>query len=149
MKPWLAVLVLSFLLIPFLEAADKDSESKDELQGKWKLMEVEKDGKSHKVKGQTTEYFEMIFKGNKVTARFKEGTPEQEGTYKFLADTKPKAIDFTPTTGDEKGKTVQGIYEIKGNKLKLCVAVPGTKRPMKFESKGEEIVVYLLERVKE
>jgi len=149
MKPWLAVLVLSFLLLPFLEAADKESESKDELQGNWKLTEVEKDGKSHKVKAETTEYFVMIFKGTKVTARFKEGTPEQEGTYKLLADTKPKAIDFTPTTGDEKGKTVQGIYEIKGNKFRLCVAVPGTKRPKKFESKGEEIVVYLLERVKE
>jgi uncharacterized protein (TIGR03067 family) len=149
MKHWLLVLVLGFVLIPFIGAADKKSESKDELQGKWKLMEVEKDGKAHKVKAETTEYFEMIYKGKKVTARFKEGTPEQEGTYKLLADTEPKAIDFTPTTGDEKGKTVQGIYEIKGNKLKLCVAVPDTKRPKKFESKGQEIVVYLLERVKE
>jgi uncharacterized protein (TIGR03067 family) len=149
MKHWLLGLVFGFVLIPFLDAAEKESESKDELQGKWKLTEVEKDGKSHKVKVETTEYFEIMFKGTKVTARFKEGTPEQEGTYKLLADTKPKAIDFTPTTGDEKGKTVQGIYEIKGNQLKLCVAVPGTKRPKKFESKGEEIVVYVLERVKE
>ncbi len=149
MRRWLLVLAPCFLLAAARGAAVDDSKRKDELQGRWKLVEVQKQGEAHKVKPDTTEFFQMEFKGNKVTATFKEPTPNQEGTYELPAGQKPRAIDFTPTTGDEKGKTVKGIYEIKGNKLTLCVAVPGTKRPKKFASKGDEVVVYVLERVKE
>jgi uncharacterized protein (TIGR03067 family) len=145
----LVIWIFFLALGPVLKAAQGDSETKDELQGRWKLIQVEKEGKSHKVKPKTTEFFELKFKGNKVTTLFNEDRTE-EGTYKIDPDKKPRTIDFMPMTSDDKGKTLLGIYEIKGDKLKVCVAEPEVKkRPTKFETKSEEIVVYVLERVKQ
>ena len=146
-RRFLFVMLPVFIIATELRGAGA-SETMDSLQGKWKLLEIAKDGKSHKVTPKSTEYFELEFKGNKVTASFIHNATE-EGTYKVGPEEKPRAIDFMPTTSDDKGKTMLGIFELKENKLKLCVAEPEvTKRPTKFESKGEEIIVYILERVK-
>jgi uncharacterized protein (TIGR03067 family) len=48
---------------------------------------------------------------------------------------KPKAIDYLPDAGQEDGKTVMGIYEVKGDELRLCVAEPGKDRPTELSSK--------------
>jgi uncharacterized protein (TIGR03067 family) len=42
---------------------------------------------------------------------------------------KPKTIDFTPTEGDNQGKTCLGIYELGEDMRKLCYAEPGKDRP--------------------
>jgi uncharacterized protein (TIGR03067 family) len=143
------VLSLCLVLTPVLPRAVGVSANKDDLQGKWILIEVEKAGESHKVKPKSTEFFQLEFKANQVTTIF-NGSPSEKGTYKTDTSKKPRTIDFMPTTGDDKGKTLLGIYEVKGGKLKLCVAEPEVKkRPTKFESKSDDIVVYVLERVKE
>jgi uncharacterized protein (TIGR03067 family) len=138
-----------FLLAAVLPAADEDEGDKAKLQGTWKLVAVEKDGgKPQKVTNKSTDYFELKFAGDKVTATFKQGTSEK-GTHKIDPSQKPKTINFMPTTSDDKGKTLLGIYELKGNTLKMCVAEPEIKkRPKEFKSKGEGVIVYELQRVK-
>ena len=46
----------------------------------------------------------------------------------------PKTIDYVNTAGANKGKTQEGIYELDGDILKICVGAPGSARPAQFES---------------
>lgn len=62
---------------------------------------------------------------------------------KFTVDPSksPKTIDVTITEGDNKDKTMKGIYEIDGDNYKVCYAPFGKDRPKEFSSKGEEGLV--------
>jgi uncharacterized protein (TIGR03067 family) len=62
---------------------------------------------------------------------------------------KPAALDFLIDEGpeDAKGKTSKCIYKLEGEKLILCVSLPGKERPKEFEiNEGES---YLFELKKE
>ncbi len=49
---------------------------------------------------------------------------------------KPKFIDAKVTDGENKGKTILGIYEHAGETLRVCVALPGNdERPTDFSAK--------------
>lgn len=54
--------------------------------------------------------------------------------------TTPKSIDIVGFAGkeNEKSKTYLGIYEIDGDRLRICYAETSPKRPTKFESNGHD-----------
>ena len=57
----------------------------------------------------------------------------------------PKAINTWDQDGPYDDRTVPGIYELKGDSLKLCFARPGDQRPTEFTTKkgtGFLLVVY-------
>jgi uncharacterized protein (TIGR03067 family) len=66
------------------------------------------------------------------------------------ASKKPKTIDNEVTAGDQKGKTIQGIYEIDGDTLRVCVVLPGRgERPTEFSGRagsGCNLTVYKREK---
>jgi uncharacterized protein (TIGR03067 family) len=140
-------LSLLFLAGADLGAADQKKTDKDKIQGRWKLvMELKKD-QEFDINETSSNFFHLRFAGDKVTLELKDG--KEEATYKLDPAKKPRTIDFKPTTGESKGKTLLGIYELDGDKLKLCVADEDEKeRPKEFKSKGDQIIVYFLERVK-
>jgi uncharacterized protein (TIGR03067 family) len=126
---------------------DKDSPPKDNLQGKWKLVKVERNGRGEAITNKSDEFFELTVSGDKMTLQLKDA--KEEATYKADLTKKPKTIDITPTTGEDKGKAILGIYDLDGNKWKLCVAEADVKeRPTEFRSRGDKVVVYEMERVK-
>jgi uncharacterized protein (TIGR03067 family) len=144
-----AALVATILLT----GAEKKKEERslgtgaEELQGTWKLVKVEKDGKDQGVKPTDPDFFKLQISGDKMTVQF-TGSAE-EGTYKAGRDEQIKTIDILPLTNDDKGKTILGIYERTGDKLRLCVAEAGAKtRPKTFKSRKDEVVVYHLEKEK-
>ncbi len=73
-------------------------------------------------------------------------------TCKVKADSKAKpmtldlAIDEGPE--DAKGKTSKCIYKFDGEKLILCVSVPGKDRPKEFEQTEGESYVFELKKEK-
>jgi uncharacterized protein (TIGR03067 family) len=141
----MALLLCGASLAP---AADDKKEDKDKLQGKWKVVKVDRDWKVSRVSESDVDFFHLVFAGDKVRVELK--TSKEEGTYKIDPKKKVKTIDFMPTTGDDKGRTLKGIYELKDDDLKICVAQEPqeTDRPEKFKSSGSRIVVYYLTRVK-
>lgn len=54
--------------------------------------------------------------------------------------TTPKSIDIVGLAGkeNEKTKTYPGIYEIDGDRLRICYAETSPKRPTQFESNGHD-----------
>ena len=56
---------------------------------------------------------------------------------------------MTPDDGPNKGKTLVGIYEVKGDELKVCHGDPGADRPKEIASKeGSGLSLITLKRVK-
>jgi uncharacterized protein (TIGR03067 family) len=93
----------------------------------------------------------MTFRGNTVTVR----TPaKQQGEfveYKCTCqiDAEKNTIDMSADAGKSKKETSKGIYQLMGNKLKMCLALPGEKRPAKFTIGDESWnILLVLKRVR-
>ena len=63
---------------------------------------------------------------------------------------KPATLDLAIDEGpeDAKGKTSKCIYKLDGEKLILCVALPGKDRPKEFEQNEGESYVFELKKEK-
>lgn len=78
----------------------------------------------------------------------KEGTGRRLATATF--DTDPKANTFVLTFqgGVKNGQKVHGIYELKGDELKVCYTPDTNPKPTKFESaKGSDVFCETWKRV--
>ena len=65
--------------------------------------------------------------------RAKLGADSLTATFKVDSSKSPKEIDLTPTTGENKGKTVKGIYKIAGDYLTICRGLTEKEaRPTEF-----------------
>lgn len=58
-----------------------------------------------------------------------------KGTHTLDETKTPKTVDFVHTEGPLKGKTFLGIYELKGDDLRICLARPGEPRPTDLSHK--------------
>jgi uncharacterized protein (TIGR03067 family) len=143
-------LVLGMVLLLAAEPADKtDAARKDEerLQGTWQLVSLVIDGKKASPE-QIKEEHTLVISGHKYVSRFLD-QPPHKGTFTLDPTTKPKSVDFKSTEGEFKGKTLQGIYELRGDTLKSCYAPPGKDRPKDFASEpGSGNLLYTYKRAK-
>jgi len=131
------ICLLLFLGLPAAFAgAGNDPSAKDleAMQGDWAVIEYVVDGiKSEDDNAQSL--FRTI-KGNLGS-----------GTIKLDATRMPKTIDSIPDK--MPGKPFLGIYEIDGNRVKVCYAPPGKDRPTELASKkGSEHTFMIWEREK-
>jgi len=91
----------------------------------------------------------LTITGDSLTFRLSDGGDRAGSKATFKVDTTktPHTIDMFPQDGSEKGKVSLGIYEVKGDELRLCHAGPGLDRPTEFSS-GERRTVMVFKRVK-
>jgi RNA polymerase sigma factor (sigma-70 family) len=116
----------------------------DKLQGSWAILSILEDGKEPQ--GDEAERIKMlrfVFKGDKVTAK-------GEHSYSIDAGKKPKQFNLIVEEGPEPERgTWKGIYELRDDRLTLCLAMPNQDRPTVFESKeGEHTILLKLKRAK-
>ena len=127
------------------DALDKEMKA---LAGTWKAVSRETDGK--KVPDSILKEVVITRDESGKTVIRRGDTVVLESTIKKLdTSKKPKTIDTLHTVGELKGKTVQGIYEIDGDMLRVCMAPPGRERPSEFSAKagsGNSLVVYTREK---
>ena len=57
-----------------------------------------------------------------------------DSTYRLDSGKNPGRIEVISTESDAAGKPVLGIYSLEGDTLRICYAMPGEKRPERFES---------------
>ena len=99
-------------------ASQQDSAA---LQGEWEIVSAESNGEPPPP--GLLDGARFAFSGDKLTLMGKDGTFELDATKS------PRQIDFV------RGKSRQiGIYELDGDKLKLCVG-PADDRPTEFKTK--------------
>jgi uncharacterized protein (TIGR03067 family) len=141
MRPSLFAGAVLALVTAAPTAADDAADLKA-LQGRWTPVSVTHDGKEVPIGTGSA-----AFDGGMMTVT--EG--DSKKTWKFKLDTgkTPHEIDILPQDGPDKGKTVRGIYELKGDALRLCFGRPDADRPTAFASKaGERAVLVEFERKK-
>jgi uncharacterized protein (TIGR03067 family) len=115
----------------------------DKLQGTWTVEAMEVDGESMSSPGDAR----VVIEGNRFTSLGMGAV--YEGTVTFDSSAKPAHIDMKFDKGPEKGNTNLGIYQLKGDSWKLCLATRGTVRPKSFKSTpGSGIAVETLVREK-
>jgi uncharacterized protein (TIGR03067 family) len=138
MKHTLFVAMIAVFLVT---ADDKKPDGKKDLdlvKGKWTIVSVIEDGKTNEEESGGT----ITFAEDKMVLQVRDG--EHTGTFKLDTGKKPKQIDVTPLDGPEKGKVMEGIYELTKDGLKICIADhAGTIRPTAFASKEDSGLVLL------
>jgi uncharacterized protein (TIGR03067 family) len=142
---------LAMAAVVFLVAAatadDAAKKDLDKLQGFWESVEAHHDGRDI---GADIK-LKLKFKGDEVSIDGTEEIIKDYSRFKIKLDpsTMPKSVDLKVTAGDQKDTALEGIYELKGDELKICVKIGAKERPAKFESPDGSSIAYLvLKRVK-
>jgi uncharacterized protein (TIGR03067 family) len=119
----------------FVQGGDKETPEGvlKKIQGTWKFTAQEMAGKA--APKEMLAKMTITFSGDKFTVRDGDKVM-QAGTHKFNPDKKPGEVDAKVTEGESKGSTMLGIYELKGNTMKVCFDPEGKSRPTSFTAKG-------------
>jgi uncharacterized protein (TIGR03067 family) len=100
------------------------------LQGTWVIGRATLAGRDH-----TDDFkgMKLTVGGEKYSVGF--GAVNDNGTLKLDAAKQPPHIDLTTRPdGPFKGRTLPGIYELKGDTIVLCLNSEKPDRPTKFEA---------------
>jgi len=135
----------AFLLLALGTAARAAPQGKDDavvrelklLDGTWEVVSIVTDGQEVSRRADTGLYSLTLEKG-KFAYKTRDGKVLDDGTFRVDPAAEPKAIDLSARGGME----VSGIYELKGDELKVCV---GKERPAKLTSEaggGRTLITY-------
>ena len=132
------ILVVLMLLSggAFLLLGREPPSDRELLQGTWDARRIEFDGQVRDGVGM-----QLVFTADKATLHTPFGPITAD--YKLDPDRTPKTIDM-----QRDPQTIwPGIYEISGNKVRICLNQAGRERPTDFVTQpGSGLFVYMLER---
>ena len=148
--PSLALPVIA--LVSFGAAPAREDAVKKELlkmEGAWQLVRGDEGGEPFSE--YVVKNLEVSIKGDQLTFKNIAPLTDKAGklTIKIDPSTTPKCIDLKVEAGSLKGTVLEGVYECKGDELKLCLFfASGTRnRPLEFETKaGSNRVLLVLKR---
>src|SRR5205823_4995474 len=157
------VYLLIFVAITFLVgcSANKDAGNKDvkQLEGTWKVVSLTSAAEDEAPQEMIRDMI-VVIKGDKWTTI--SGGQASEENFKLDTTKNPQTIDLTrtPIVGVVSNRNRQdrpevnkeilpGIYDLDGDRLRICLANPGEKRPSQFPGKPQAgLVVLVLDRDK-
>jgi uncharacterized protein (TIGR03067 family) len=135
---------VAYYTVELTTSADKEVElmidpsgkfvEEEKIDGTWAATEVAYGGQfvPKEVSGQ----MRFVFADGNLTISV-AGKIDGTGTYRIDPGKQPKSFDVVPGEGDDKGKTLEGIYELNGDTLKICYNGVGKGRAAKFTSTAE------------
>ncbi len=133
------------LMFAFNALAQDTATERKALNGTWVPTIGEIGGNPFEEK--TLKAIKLVIDGEKYHVTFGEGG--DRGTTKIDPTKKPKTIDIMPAEGPNKGKTIQAIYELKGDTLRVCYDLSCKSRPAEFKTKkGEQHFLATYKRAK-
>jgi RNA polymerase sigma factor (sigma-70 family) len=120
------------------QAGGKAKSDQERLQGSWRIVDAEFAGK--KVDGEEGEKIKqqrLVVKGTTMKLKF-------ESPFTLNEKKNPRQIDVEVKDGpaNEVG-TWKGIYQLKGDDLKICINPPNVDRPTEFATQGGVLTMLL------
>jgi uncharacterized protein (TIGR03067 family) len=141
--PRLSLASISILILAAGAQKESDKADREKLQGNWVVESLEVNGKD--VPPDNTNKLEVVIKGTKIV--FKGENNNEEFAFSIDPNKKPKTIDMI-SSHKEVG-TLQGIYTLDGDKLKICYGRKEKDRPGEFvTARGDRRVFMVLRRGK-
>lgn len=140
MKRFLSPTVALVTLLLGLCSNAQADDLKD-MAGKWKVQTAEAGGKALE-SGDMADLVVTI-SGDRYEVQVKDKT--DRGTLKLDEAQKPKTMDATDTEGEDVGKVIKAIYELKGDTLRVCYAFEGD-RPKEFATKADAPILLVTYR---
>ncbi len=126
-------LVLVGLFLPVaVRGQDANKDDLGKLQGQWTLKSYLFNGAPPSPQRKPAERLQID--SDKSFHETQEGKVVTRGTFTIDASQSPKHITAAFQEGGPTGGPVKGIYELKGDTLRVCVGTPELDRPTKFES---------------
>ncbi|MCI0455444.1 MAG: TIGR03067 domain-containing protein [Gemmataceae bacterium] len=105
-------------------AEDAAAEDAKLLQGEWRSVEYERDGKKRPSYEVMSRREIWNFKGDEVSMKSDGGGLLPGTRFKLDPSKSPKVIDITWFEGPVKGQTAAGIYALEKGRLWLCIPLP-------------------------
>jgi RNA polymerase sigma-70 factor (ECF subfamily) len=134
---------------PQKEAADP--EELKSLQGVWKVIALEADGS--KAPAEALEKMRWTVRGSELRSLDSAADPQVRAKLRLDPEQNPRHIDLVILEGEEKGKTVQGIYKLESGRWTVCLRetkTAGRGRPKEFATEpGSSLGLITLERAGE
>jgi uncharacterized protein (TIGR03067 family) len=117
----------------------------DALQGTWILIAKEENGKVARFdqtgKDKKTAIY-LTFKGDTCLNQVGDEPKEtREAIVSIDQDKTPCWIDFTLKDGENKGKVIRRVYQLKDDTFKECYIQDSEKRPTEFGSGNGQVVL--------
>lgn len=119
---------------PTEQEEDKKTGASADLVGIWQLVETPKDGDSLPEDRERNIWWE--FTGSKI--KMIDEDDEAFAEYKVDDSKSPATIDVTFTRGFVRGETYLGIFDIQGDRLRLCFGFSGAPRPTDFKAQESD-----------
>src|SRR5262249_28395891 len=121
----LASLVVALGVGHAYEPSDAVKGEIKKLQGVWKTAALTYNGKDFLADGKLSINF--VFKGDVATIEANDEVKKEYAKIRVKLDpsTTPKIMDMTVLGGVQKDTVIEGIYELKGDELKICAKVFG------------------------
>jgi uncharacterized protein (TIGR03067 family) len=112
-------------------ALAKHVEALRALEGEWRFVSLQVDGSD--MPAAYSAHSRILMDGDRFRMESPEGN--YDGTFAIDASTDPMRIDIDFVEGPESGNRSQGIYELRGDQLTMCIGVVGASRPKSFATK--------------
>jgi uncharacterized protein (TIGR03067 family) len=126
---------------PLLGGAGKEGEADlKKIQGTWQFVSQQVGDKS--LPPEQVAKMKITFTGDKWSVH-EDAKVHQAGTHKFDPTKKPAHVDAVVTEGESKGVTMLGIYELKGDTMKVCFDPQGKERPTSFTAKAGQFAAVI------
>jgi uncharacterized protein (TIGR03067 family) len=137
--------VLLVLAAGVLVAAAEPKDDQKKMQGDWHVVGMERGGQKAPEEDLKKLDMRLTIDGNKFKYTV-GGKASDEGTFTLSKDNQLDAVGTNP---DGKEHKTVGIYEIKGDTMRVCLVPDGETRPEKFATKeGEKTMILTYKRAK-
>jgi uncharacterized protein (TIGR03067 family) len=134
----LLLAICLFLVAGTAQSGDKKEQ--ENFKGTWSVIEV----KGGMAPAQNLKGAKMTFEGDKLT--FQQDEKKREATFSVHPTQKPKGFDLHLEQNGKK-LTLQGIYELEGDNLKICHFAKNKQsvegRPKALTADDQTVVIVL------
>ncbi|MBL8174832.1 MAG: TIGR03067 domain-containing protein, partial [Bryobacterales bacterium] len=98
------------------------------LEGKWAFRSLEIDGQP--VPPAALSASALLIDGDRFRMESPEGS--YEGIFTIDVEATPHRIDIDFVEGPEAGNRVEGLFDLDGDRFRLCLGLVGSARPQRF-----------------
>jgi uncharacterized protein (TIGR03067 family) len=121
---------VAFMTLPCVALGDDAKKVESKIDGTWQAKTAELGGK--KLPDETVANLKLTLKKGEYEV---QAESLDRGTVTYHDSAEPKEMDIKGVEGPNQGKTILAIYELSGDKLKICYELSGKSRPTEFKTR--------------